>query len=320
MTELGTLVRQDPRQVWPSEPANFTPWLAEHLDRLGEALGMELELVRRESGVGEFSIDILARDLGQNRYVVIENQLEVTDHTHLGQTITYAAGVEAGVVVWVSPEFREEHRAALDWLNHGLSATTEFYGVVVEVLQIDSSRPAVNFRVVAAPAGRSLKRTVGGSSDEPSERARLYQAFFQRLLDTLREDHKFTNARAAQPQSWYSFSAGISGLSYASTFSRGDRIKVELYIDFKDESQNFAALQALKADATAIESALGAKLSWEELETKRACRIALYRTGSILDPQEKLDEHLAWVVEKLLAFRRVFGPRLSALAELSGST
>jgi hypothetical protein len=115
MADLGTLVRQDPRNVWPSEPANFTPWLADHLDRLGEALGMELELVRRESSIGEFSIDILARDLGQNRYVVIENQLEVTDHTHLGQTITYAAGVEAGVVVWVSPEFREEHRAALDW-------------------------------------------------------------------------------------------------------------------------------------------------------------------------------------------------------------
>lgn len=319
MTELGTLVRQDPRQVWPSEPADFTPWLSEHLDRLGEALGMELELVRREAGVGEFSIDILARDLGQNRHVVIENQLEVTDHTHLGQTITYAAGVDAGAVVWISPEFREEHRAAWDWLNHGLSATTEFYGVVVEVLQIDSSRPAVNFRVVAAPAGRSMKRAVSGEPGEPSERAQKYQAFFQRALDELREKHRFTNARAAQPQSWYSFSAGASGLSYAVAFSRGDRLKVELYIDFKDENQNLAALQVLQAEAAAIEREIGEKLAWEELETRRACRVALYRPGSILEPQEKLDEYLAWVVEKLLAFKKVFGPRLRTVAERVGA-
>jgi hypothetical protein len=319
MAELGTLVRQDPRRVWPSEPADFTPWLAEHLDRLGEALGMELELVRRESGVGEFSIDILARDLGQNRYVVIENQLEVTDHTHLGQTITYAAGVEAGVVVWVSPEFREEHRAALDWLNHGLSATTEFYGVIVEVLQIDSSRPAVNFRVVAAPAGRSLKRTVGGGAEEPSERGRQYQTFFQRLLDELREKHRFTNASAGQPQNWYSFSSGTTGFQYSAAFKKDRRLGVELYIDFGDEDQNLAALHALQAEAAAIEAEIGEGLSWEELENRRACRIALYRPGSIVDSQDKLDEHRGWVVEKLLAFKKAFGPRIRAVAERVGA-
>jgi hypothetical protein len=315
MTELGTLVRQDPRQVWPDEASHFTPWLADHLDRLGEALGMELELIQRESGAGDFSIDILAHDLGQKRNVVIENQLETTDHRHLGQAITYAAAADAGVVVWVCREFRDEHRAALDWLNHGLSATTEFYGVVVEVLQIDDSRPAVNFRLVASPAGRSLRRVSPTEAGEPSERGLLYQNFFQRLLDQLREKHKFTNARAAQPQNWYSFSSGVPGFSYSAAFKRAGRLGIELYIDFRDEDQNLAALHALQNDAAEIEKNLGEKLSWEELEDRRSCRIAIYRDGSIRDPQDRVDEYLEWTIQKLLALRAAFGPRIRKIAD-----
>lgn len=315
MADLGTLVRQDPRQVWPSEASHFTPWLADHLDRLSEILGMELELVQRESGAGDFSIDILAHDLGQKRNVVIENQLETTDHGHLGQAITYAASADAGVVVWVCREFRDEHRAALDWLNRGLSATTEFYGVVVEVLQIDDSRPAVNFRVVAAPAGRSLRRAGPVEAGEASERGLLYQGFFQRLLDELRDKHKFTNARAGQPQNWYSFRSGVSGFSYSAAFKKGNRLGVELYIDFGDENQNLAALRALREDAAEIEKSIGERLSWEELEDRRACRVALYREGSIRDPQDTVDEYLDWTIEKLLAFRTVFGPRIRKIAD-----
>src|SRR5262245_33044362 len=110
---LGVLKRLDPRSVWPKEAHDFTPWLAQHLDALAEVLKLDLELIEREAPVGDFSIDVLAKDLGRDRIVVIENQLEATDHSHLGQLITYAAGREAGVVVWLSREFREEHRQAL---------------------------------------------------------------------------------------------------------------------------------------------------------------------------------------------------------------
>jgi len=315
MPELGHLERKDPRGVWSNEARDFTPWLAERLDQLGEALGMELELLRTESYVGDFSIDVLARDVGRDRKVVIENQLNPTDHQHLGQVITYAAGIEAGVVVWICPEFREEHRQAIDWLNRGLGATTEFYGVVLEVLTIDGSRPAANFRVVAAPATELTRSVRASTSTETSERGERYRAFFQRLIDTLREKYSFTNARAGQPQSWYSFSSGTRGFTYSVTFpGRGQpRVCTELYIDGGDAEWNYNALRVLKAQKEQIEREFGDVLDWQDLENRRACRVAYYRSGSILDPQEKLDEYLAWAVEHVRKLKTVFGPRIKAI-------
>src|SRR6266851_3093921 len=139
--ELGTLVFLDPRDVWSSESIEFTPWLADHLDLLGEALGIDLELDGREAPVGDFSADLLARDNNRDRLVVIENQLEQTDHDHLGKMLTYAAGRSAGVVVWIAKKIREEHRAAIDWLNEHTDEELEFFAVELQVPKIDESRP-----------------------------------------------------------------------------------------------------------------------------------------------------------------------------------
>jgi hypothetical protein len=319
LIDLGALTREDPRAVWANEARDLTPWVGAHLEKLGEVLGMDLELVRTESDVGDFAIDVLARDLTTQRLVVIENQLEQTDHTHLGQVITYAAGVDAGVVVWLTPAFREEHRQAVDWLNRGLGNSTQFFAVAIEVLRIDGSKPAVNFRVVAQPAGYGLGAggaTKQASQDtDTSDRGKRYQAFFQRLLDELREKYHFTNARAGQSQSWYSFSSGVRGFQYGANFPSGGRIAVELYIDFGDDEVNLSALRALQQQREAIERELGEKLDWQELETRRACRIVLYGAGSILDPQDKLDEYHDWMVKRLLSFKRAFGPRLKLASE-----
>ncbi len=150
---LAKIERVDLREAWPNEARDFTPWLADNLSELGEALGMDLELQQREASVGGYSLDILATDRNQNRPVIIENQLEVTTHTHLGQLLTYAAGYDANVIVWLTREFRDDHRQTLDWLNQRTGEDTRFFGVVVELLRIDDSRLAPQFRTVATPNG-----------------------------------------------------------------------------------------------------------------------------------------------------------------------
>jgi hypothetical protein len=313
MSKLGRLHRVDPRTVWRHEAHDFTPWLADNIELLGEVIGLELEVVEREASVGDFSLDILAHDLGRDRRVAIENQLAPTDHSHLGQIITYAAGLEASVVIWIAREFREEHRQALDWLNRGDGATTEYFGVVLELLQVDDSKPAVNFKLVASPNDWSRQSKRAASSDELSEKRSAYQAFFQSLLDELREKHHFTNAKAGQPQNWYSFASGTRGFKYGMSFAQNGEFRAEIYIDLQDQAVNEAAFDALLADKAAIEAAFGEPLRWERLESRRACRIACYATGSIEDPADQLEQHRKWAVERLLRFKRVFGPRLPGL-------
>lgn len=313
--ELGKLQRIDPRNVWRHEALDFTPWLVEHIELLGQVLGLELEVVGREHAVGAFSVDIKARDVGRNKIVIIENQLEQTDHTHLGQLITYAAGLEAGVVIWVSREIREEHRKALDWLNRGEGATTEYFGVVLELLQIDNSNPAVSFRLVASPNNWSPASIGAGTTDDdPNGIYALYQQFFQRLIDELREKHRFTNARAGQRQSWYSFTSGTSGFTYGVSFAARGRIRAEIFIDRGSRDQNVAAFEALHADRPALEEEFGEPLEWELLEGKRSCRIAVYRAGAIKDSAEALEEYHQWAVDHLLRLKKVFGPRIPAAA------
>ena len=131
MVDLGTIEQVDLREVWPHEAQDFTPWLSANLDKLGEALGLDLELHESEAPVGPFSLDVLAHDRGNDRPVIIENQLGSTNHGHLGQLLTYAAGYDAGVIVWLTGDFQDEHRAALDWLNQRTGEDTAFFGVVV---------------------------------------------------------------------------------------------------------------------------------------------------------------------------------------------
>lgn len=149
--ELGTIQPVAIRDIWTNEASEFTPWLAENLELLGEALGMSLELIQREAPVGGFSLDILAQDRNTDKVVAIENQLEPTDHTHLGQIMTYAAGHDARTVIWITPHFRDEHRAAIDWLNHWTPEEIAFYGVEVGAIKIGNSLPAPEFRPVAFP-------------------------------------------------------------------------------------------------------------------------------------------------------------------------
>ena len=263
---LAKIERVDLREAWPNEARDFTPWLAENIVELGEALGMDLELQQTEAAVGGYSLDVLATDLNQNRPVIIENQLEQTNHDHLGKLLTYAAGYDAKVIVWLTREFRDEHRQTLDWLNRRTDKETEFFGVVLELLKIDGSRPAPQFRAVVTPNDWRKEAAAKARGDTPvaSARGERYREFFQPLIDTLRERHKFTNVRKAQPQNWYSFSAGYGQrITYGANFTGQKQARVEVYIDNGDGDRNIRLLEDLELHREAIESALGETLSWQ---------------------------------------------------------
>ena len=268
---------------------------------------MELELAEREASVGEFSLDLLATDLGTGRTVVIENQFGVTDHDHLGKLLTYAGGFDAATIVWLGEKIREEHRQALEWLNRRTDADTQFFGVIAEILQIDDSKPAYNFRAVVFP--NEWQKTRRGTKPV-SSRGDAYRDYFQRLIDELREKHRFTGARVGQPQNWYSFASGFSGVTYGAGFALGGRARTELYVDRGDSDANEKLFDRLLEDKAGIEEEYGAELDWERLDGRRACRIADYREGSISDSESTLLEIRAWHVDGLLRMKKVFDPRL----------
>lgn len=313
MPDFGTLRTVDPRKCWPNEATNFTPWLAANIGELGRALGIELELVGSEADCGDFSLDLLAKDLGTDKNVIIENQLSATDHDHLGKLLTYAAGFDAGAVVWIAPSIREEHRQALEWLNQRTDTDTHFFGVVVEVLQIDDSRPAFNFKLIVFP-NEWQKRTQPGGAKPTTSKGEAYRKFFQGLIDELREKHKFTGARIGQAQSWYAFSSGFTGIIYGASFAQGGRVRTDLYLNRGEAAENKALFDKLLSRKDQIEEAYGSPLEWERLDDRQASRVAVYFAGTIEDSPDDVLAIRQGLITRLLKFKKVFGPIIQQLA------
>lgn len=189
MTGIGRLITAETREAWLNEARDFTPWLAENLDLLGEAIGLQLEAEGTEVAVDTFSADILARDLDGN-LVLIENQLDGTDHRHLGQIMTYLAGLKATTVVWIATGFRDAHLSALKWLNDHTVAPYAFFAVKLRVVRIGDSQPAPIFDVVARPDNweRQVQKVVEERTGERSESAERRRSFWTRYLELYPED------------------------------------------------------------------------------------------------------------------------------------
>lgn len=301
--DLGTIHPVALKDLWAGEATHFTPWLAQNLDALGSKLGMDLELESIEAAVGDFSADIVARDLSTNKLVVIENQYGGTDHKHLGQIITYASVLGAGAVVWIAETIRPEHKSAMDFLNQNLKESLSLYAVQASAIRIDESKPAFVLTVVSMPSEAS----VPDISPAPSETKERYRTYFQGLIDELREAHKFTNARTGQAQNWYTFASENSKIyTYSTSFAQGGRVRVELYIDCGDKAKNEELFDCLFQRKEEIEAALGLKLTWERLDSRRACRVAVYRDGEIDADSETLAEIKNWAIQNLLKFKAVF--------------
>lgn len=311
--DFGILKRVNPRDVWSHEATQFTPWLRDNISLIANALGLELDLVEREVPIGDFSADLVAKDLNTDRWVIIENQLDATDHKHLGQVLTYAANRKGGVIVWVSPEFRDERRQTLEWLNSITDEDTDFFGLQVEVLKIGDSAPAPNFSIIAKPIAWR-KQIIRTSAITPKQQS--YHDFFESLLLLIKTKAPgMTSAQRVGYSSWLAFSAGRSGFGYAFAFTGNQRFRVELYIDQGNADTNKLAFDLLKKQAQNIETSLNLPLDWDRIDAKQACRISIYypESAQISDTSEKLSQLQNWAVEVAIRFRDIMTPSIRDL-------
>jgi hypothetical protein len=312
MQKLGKLKKvEDLRSIWGHEGHDFTPWLRDNIELLAGAVGLELDLVESESPVGNYAVDLYAKDLNTGRWVIIENQLEQTDHSHLGQLMAYAAGKEAGVIIWISPQFRDEHRQALDWLNEITDETASFFGIELELLQVDDSRPAPHFKLVAQP---NEWQKIISRPPTVSPRQQAYQAFFSELLDKVKAEYpNLTRAKKVYPQNWFSYPVGCFGFYINTVFGRDNQFRVELYIDMEDHEKNKSAFDTLCQCREEVEARIGQPVVWERLDDKRASRIYCGTNGSIDDDRTRLEELQNWAVDLVTTFHKVFKPRVRKL-------
>ncbi|MDX6748471.1 DUF4268 domain-containing protein [Geminicoccaceae bacterium 1502E] len=320
---LGRLVRVDLRDIWLSEAADFTPWLAreDNLAVLADTLGLELELEAQERAVGPFRADILCRDVGSSTWVLVENQLERTDHAHLGQLLTYASGLEAVTIVWIAGKFTEEHRATLDWLNRITDESIRFFGLEVELWRIGESPAAPKFNVISKPNdwSRSVAHAARAIDDsdlsETRAAQRAYWTAFHSVLD--RTGGRISGNRKAQAQSWMAYSVGRSGFSVNAAMLRPRRqIRAELYITGRNAKVFF---HMLKEQEKEISAELGYSLEWEELPAGRDCRVSVYLEDVDTSDQADWERQHAWLAGRLTELHRVLSHRVRQLDSRSSA-
>lgn len=312
-TTLGKLERISLREAWRHEATEFTPWLAqaENLNQLADSLGLsELELVQTEYPVGDFYLDILCSD--DDGEVMIENQLDKTNHTHLGQILTYAAGVGAKKVIWVAESFRPEHVAALEFLNQNTTSDLNFFAVEMELWRIENSPMAPSFNIVVKPndwakIGRESARVAAATTPVKQLQLKFWTAFVAHL-DASRNGIRPQKAGAKH---WLSMAMGRSGFHISATInSREDRLGIEVYIDSQKSKEHY---QHLLNKRQTIEQQLGFSLDWQELPDSHACRIAMYRPDSKLEDEAKWSEYFGWLSDIASKLMTVFKPLIRDL-------
>ena len=302
MTNLGTLKEiTDLRSIWPHDALNFTPWVAENVDLLADAVGLDITVDETESSVGDFNVDIYASETGTDRKIIIENQLEDTDHDHLGKLITYASGKGADVVIWVVKHAREEHKAAVEWLNNHTDDKIGFFLCEIKLFQIGDSQIAPAFTVVERPNDwtKEIRKTASANSTQ-QQRLEYWQAFNDYAFSDANFSRIF-NKRKPTTDHWMDFSIGSSACHIAvSQIQKRKAVDVELYIN--DDKELFKSLFAHKDE---IEKNMEMELEWKELPERKASRILIEKTVD-LDDRATWPEQFDYIMDTCIKMKRAF--------------
>ncbi len=308
--ELGTLEPVDLRSYWTDEARDFTPWLAEesNLGRLAATLDMDLALEGVEVPVGPYRADILARDLTTDAQVIIENQLEKTNHDHLGKTLTYAASLGANVIVWIAKEFSEEHRRALDYLNEHVAPRLRFYGIEMQLWRIGTSPAAPLFHMVSSP--NAYTAVTPAPPGEPSETRNLYLEFWSGFREFCTARGTTLRMHKPRASSNYRIAVGRSKFAIRLRISAQKRYVVcDIYMRGRYARSAFEHLQRQRA---AVERETG-PLEWRALSGGRGYQIALYHRDIDVTNRATWDAAWAWLKTEAERFSHTFGPLVKTL-------
>lgn len=310
---VGKLEKVDLRKVWIKEAKDFTTWLANNLDILSEQIGFPVSLVEREKSAGAFSADIFAEGPNGNS-VIIENQLEQTDHDHLGKLITYLSNLEAKTAIWITSDPRPEHMTAVNWLNELSPVDTAFFLVKVEAYKIGNSEPAALFTTICAPSEEA--KQIGEQKQHFAERHVKRLDFWKQLLQRAIQRTTLHSNVSPSKENWIAAGAGKSGLgwSYAITMNKGS---VELFIDRgpekEEQEETDKIFDAIHADHEKIESRFGGPLIWDKVEGRRICRVkSISEIGGLKDSQlwSKIQEDM---IDRMIRLEKALRPTLAAL-------
>ncbi len=305
--EMGRLERVALRDIWTTEAQDFTPWLAqpENLAVLSETLNMDLDTAGQEESVGPFRADILCRDTLDDSWVLIENQLERTDHTHLGQLLTYAAGLQTVTIIWVAATFTDEHRAALDWLNEITEERFRFFGLEVELWRIGNSPAAPKFNIVAQPNEwtRSVKQTRNGSGANLEHRR-----FWEQLHSHLKQSGSLVTLEEPKRKHWLKSSTSNESFLVAVGRLPNGLIRVDMRCIGANRHAN---LELLKQQQEEIESGIGEPLVWPS--ANRFLVQLRYQHSVDLMDESRWTEQIEWMADALERFDRVLGPRIQKI-------
>ena len=308
---IGKLKKVPLREVWQHEAADFTTWLEENYEVLNDVLDFTLTGWEREQPVGDFSVDLVGEDEDGNT-VVIENQLEPSNHRHLGQLLTYLAMLDAKAAVWIVAQARSEHAKVIGWLNE--ATTTPFYLIQLEAVQIEKSEPAPLLTKIVGPS--EATRAAGSTKRSRSERHERRYRFWQMLLE---EAKKTTTIHARiSPSSSDSIAAaaGVPGLAWK-YYLRDKETQVGLRIDGPDPDENFKLVDRLSVHKNEIESVFGEPLIWDRKAGRRVCRILNRIDKGGWRDEEKWPEVIATTVDAMCRLEKAIRPYL---AELKGAS
>ena len=300
VVSLGRLERVELRSAWPHEAGNFTPWLAqqENLDLLGDALGMELAFEAAEKPVENFSADILAKDVATERWVLIENQLEQTDHSHLGQILTYAAGLDASTIIWIAKEFREPHRAAIDYLNHISGSEFNFFAVQIELFRIGESALAPRFNVLAKPNDWSREVLASASNRAAqSERSLQWREYWQKFLAVADARGLKVVTKTPPKEGWCRIEQLLKGEISAGVWAHSTNTKLRAVVWMTGESRH-VLFDRLYEQRDLLSQQMGLPLFWDRGDAMKSSflGVEVARTELALGSTQTLEQEFDWFI------------------------